>query len=78
MKLCELSEGYLQAAALLRERLRELRKQLRAESDAGKRAALRHRIAELTAILTQCTDLADLTAHYYERSYTRNGKYTLS
>lgn len=77
MKLCELSEGYLQAAALLRERLRELRKCLQTEHDVCERAALRHRIAELTAILTQCTELADLTAHYYERGYTRSGKYTL-
>lgn len=77
MKLCRLSEGYLQAADLLRERLRELRKKLRAEADACERAALRHQIAELTTILTQCTELADLTAHYYERGYTRSGKYTL-
>lgn len=77
MKLCELSEGYLQAAVPLREQLRALRRLLRSEQDACNRAVLRHRIATLTAILTQCTDLAELTAHYYERGYTRSGKYTL-
>lgn len=78
MKLCELSEGYLQAASALRAQLRTLRKRLQAEADAGERESLRHRIASLTTILTQCTELADLTAHYYERGYTRNEKYTLS
>ena len=38
---------------------------------------LKRRIAELTPILTQMNELADLTAHYYERGYYRSEKYTL-
>ena len=77
MKLCELSDGYLAAASLLSNRLRTLRKTLAATDNPEKRAALRHEISALGVILTQCYELADLTAHYYERSYTRNEKYTL-
>lgn len=73
----ELSEGYRQAALLLREKLRLLRLSLKASDDAQQRAALRHEIALLSAIMTQCRELADLTAHYYERGYWRNDKYTL-
>lgn len=77
MKLQELSIGYLEAALLLRHRLHELRQALKLEPDPEKRTALRHRIASLGTILSQCYELADLTAHYYERGYTRNAKYTL-
>ena len=35
------------------------------------------RLAVLTAMQTQCYELAALTAHYYERSFYRNEKYTL-
>lgn len=77
MKLHELSEGYLQAAQPLRIRLRALRQELKDSEDAAKRAQLRHEIAYLSGILTQCRDLAELTAHYYERGYYRNEKYTL-
>lgn len=77
MKLCELSEGYLAAAAPLKNRLRTLRAMLAACDEAEKRAALRHEISSLSGILTQCYELADLTAHYYERGYKRNEKYTL-
>ena len=38
---------------------------------------LKRRIAELTPMLTQVNELAELTEHYYERGYYRNGKYTL-
>ena len=77
MKLSELSEGYLLSAQLLRVRLRRLRCRLKLAETAQERAALRHEIALLTQILTQCSELAELTAHYYERSYYRNDKYTL-
>ena len=77
MKLCELAAGYLETAALLRNRLRQLRQALRTEEDPQKRASLRHSMAQLGTILTQCYELAELTAHYYERGYRRNEKYTL-
>ncbi len=77
MKLEELSEGYRLAAIPLREKLRRLRQALKAEDDPHRRAALRHEIALLSGIMTQCRELAELTAHYYERGFWRNEKYTL-
>lgn len=77
MRLAELSEGYRQAALLLREKLRILRLELKAADDPQRRAVLRHEIALLSGIMTQCRELAELTAHYYERGYWRDDKYTL-
>ena len=77
MTLDALSDGYLQAALLLRRRLSALRRALRDAPDAQERVSLRHRIAVLTAMQTQCYELAALTAHYYERSFYRSEKYTL-
>lgn len=77
MKLAALSEGYLDAALLLRARLSQLRQAVKCCPDAQGRAALRHRIATLSAMQTQCYELAELTAHYYERGYFRNERYTL-
>lgn len=77
MKLAELSEGYLLSAELLRGRLRALRRALAAAETAERRAALRREIVMLASILTQCADLAELTAHYYERSFYRDKKYTI-
>lgn len=77
MRLGELSAGYEVAAALLRARLRLLRQRLKLAELPDERASLRHEIAMLTGILTQCRELSELTAHYYERSFYRNEKYTL-
>ena len=77
MKLTELSEGYRQAAFPLRDKLRLLRQELKLANDPQRRAFLRHEIALLSGIMTQCRELAELTAHYYERGYWRNEKYTL-
>jgi hypothetical protein len=38
---------------------------------------IKRRIAELTPMLTQMNELAELTAHYYDRGYYRSEKYTL-
>ena len=40
-------------------------------------AAIRARIRDLMPLLQEARDLALLTAHYYDRSYYRNEKYTL-
>jgi len=77
MKLADLSDGYRQAALPLRDRLRLLRQALKAADTPQRRAALRHEIALLSGIMTQCRELTELTAHYYERGYWRNDKYTL-
>ena len=38
---------------------------------------LKRRIAELSPMLTEMNELAELTAHYYDRGYYRSEKYTL-
>lgn len=77
MTLAELSHCYEQAATPLRCRLRQLRQALSTETDPEAIWHLKRRIAELTPILTQMNELAELTAHYYDRGYYRNEKYTL-
>jgi hypothetical protein len=77
MTLQELSRCYEEAAVPLRARLRELRIQLARAEDPEEIWHLKRRIAELTPMLTQMNELAELTAHYYERGYYRSEKYTL-
>ena len=75
--LSEMSAEYEASAALLRARLRLLRHKLEKTADREEAWHLQRRIAELTPMLTQMNELAELTAHYYERGYWRNAKYTL-
>ncbi len=77
MTLAELSLCYEEAAVPLRQRLKELRKMLEIAQDPEDIFHIKRRIAELTPMLTQMNELAELTAHYYERGYYRNEKYTL-
>ncbi len=77
MTLAELSLCYQEAAVPIRARLRQLRQELAKETDPEKIWHLKRRIAELTPILTQMNELAELTAHYYDKGYYRNEKYTL-
>ena len=77
MTLAELSRCYEEAAVPLRARLRELRQALAASDDPEEIWHIKRRIGELTPMLTQMNELAELTAHYYERGYWRSEKYTL-
>ena len=77
MTLLEMSREYRASAALLRDRLRQLRQQLTRTDDPEEIWHLKRRILELTPMLTQMNELAELTAHYYERGYYRSEKYTL-
>ena len=77
MELWELSAGYVHSAQLLRQRLRQLRQALASTEDPEEIWHLKRRIGELTPMLTQMNELAELTARYYERGYYRNEKYTL-
>ena len=77
MTLAELSKCYEAAAVPLRARLRELRILLAQAEDPEDIWHIKRRIAELTPMLTQMNELAELTAHYYERGYYRSEKYTL-
>ena len=77
MTLEELSHCYEAAAVPLRARLRELRYMLAEAEDPEEIWHIKRRIAELTPMLTQMNELAELTAHYYDRGYYRSEKYTI-
>jgi len=77
LTLKEMSKCYRDAAVPLRQRLKLLRQMLAAADDPEEVWHLKRRIAELTPLLTQMNELAELTEHYYERGYYRNEKYTL-
>ena len=77
MTLKELSAEYEASAQLLRRRIQLLRRQMRQTDDPEEKWMLNRRILDLTPMLTQMNELADLTAHYYDRGYWRSEKYTL-
>lgn len=77
MTLAELSKDYEAAAEPLRRRLQELRNLLAQAEDPEEIWHIKRRIAELTPMLTQMNELAELTARYYERGYYRSEKYTV-
>ena len=77
MTLSELSRCYEEAAVPLRRRLRQLRYMLAQPDDPEEKFHIKRRIAALTPMLPQMNELAELTAHYYERGYYRSEKYTL-
>ena len=77
MTLQEISKGYEEAAVPLRARLRELRQMLEKATDPEEIWHIKRRIHDLTPMLTQMNELAELTARYYERGYYRSEKYTV-
>ena len=77
MALKDLSKDYEAAAVLLRQRLKLLRQLLAAATDPEEVFYIKRRIAELSPMLTEMNELAELTARYYERGYYRDKKYTL-
>ena len=77
MTLAQISKCYEEAAVPLRRRLKELRQMLAQTEDPEEIWHIKRRIGELTPMLTQMNELAELTAHYYERGYYRSEKYTL-
>jgi hypothetical protein len=77
MTLQEISRGYEEAAVPLRARLRDLRRLLEKAEDPEEIWHIKRRIAELTPMLTEMNELAELTKRYYERGYYRSEKYTV-
>ena len=63
MTLEEMSKCYEAAAVPLRARLRELRQMLDKATDPEDIWHIKRRIHELTPMLTQMNELAELTAH---------------
>lgn len=77
MTLLELSVQYHAQAAVLRERVAQLRARQERSWDENERLQLADRIRLLQAMQREARELAALTEHYYERGYWRNVKYTL-
>ncbi len=77
MTLKQISPCYREAALPLRARLKQLRRELAQADDPEEIWHIKRRIAELTPMLTQMNELAELTEHYYEKGYYRSEKYTL-
>jgi hypothetical protein len=75
--LCELSIVYRENARRLRLRIRELQAAEEVQCDPDAAWHLHRRITALIPLLREAQELATLTARYYDRSYHRNGKYTL-
>ena len=76
MAISDLSAGYKKSARLLQKRLNELREAARQTTDPEEKWQLKRRIADLTPILTQMNELAELTASYYDPGYYRDPKYS--
>lgn len=72
MKLVELSPLYEDSARRIQTRMEELRLRLRTTDDPDSARCLRRRLTELQPMLRQCRQLAQLTAHYYDRSDRRH------
>lgn len=77
MTLREISKDYRISARLLSDRLRVLRQARRETDDEDEKFTLSQRIRNLTVMLGQMNELAELTEHYYERGYRRSEKYHL-
>lgn len=72
MTLLEMSAVYADSAAALRLRIAELRTAMERLSDPEELRAMRARIAALDPLLREARALAELTAHYYDRSYHKH------
>ena len=72
MKLAEMSPLYEDSARRIQTRMEELRLCLRTPDDPDSVCRLRRRLTELQPLLRQCRQLAQLTAHYYDRSDRRH------
>ena len=68
MKLAEMSPLYEDSARRIQRRMEELRLSLRSTEDPECTRQLRRRLMELQPLLRQCRQLAQVTAHYYDRS----------
>ena len=75
--MLELSCTYRFNAQAIRMRISELRAEKKIQTDAEAIRQLDHRISELEPLLREARELAVLTAHYYDRGYHKNEKYTL-
>lgn len=77
MTLWEISRQYAADEAAFGQRIRQLQQQLDTEPDPVQRQLLRQRIGALRPLLRQSRALARVTAHYYDRGYSKHEDYQL-
>ena len=77
MTLLEMSAAYADSAAIIHLRIIHLKEELQRQTDPDAVRALQLRITALDPMLREMRALAELTAHYYDRSYHNHEKYTL-
>ena len=77
MTLFEMSLAYADSAARLRLRITELQTAARQEPDPEIARSLRRRVETLVPLLREMRELADLTAHYYDKRCRKHDKYIL-
>lgn len=77
MTLLEMSVSYADSAARIRLRITELQTALRQTTDPEVIRCLNRRMAALIPLQREMRELADLTAHYYDKRYRKHDKYIL-
>ena len=77
MTLYELSFTYEESADLLWARIHELQQQEKQTTDSHELRCIQKRLEALGPILREMRELANLSRHYYERSYHKNERYSL-
>ena len=77
MTLMELSTQYRDNAQTLSIRIGDLRHHLVAEDNLRERCLLEERIHTLSTMQREARELAALMERYYDRGYSKNGKYTI-
>jgi len=77
MNLTQLSDVYRDSAAQISARMRALRAAEHEARDPDEVRQLQIRLAALRPLLQEANELSVLLAHYYDRSYHKNEKYTV-
>ena len=77
MTLLEMSVSYADSAARHRLRITELQAALRQSKDPDAIRCLNRRMDALIPLLREMRELADLTAHYYDKRCHKHDKYIL-
>ena len=75
MTLLEMSRQYTADAQALSNRIRQLQALASTTADPTQKQQLLQRIADLQPLLRQSRQLAQITAHYYDRGYTKHAQH---
>ena len=76
MTLLEMAAEYRRNCALLQERIRQLRRDMRLEEDPQILQQLQQRAADLSALCREGREIALHLERYYDRRYRANDKFS--